>query len=74
MHIETEATQHLQRAAEAARAASHVLARTPDAARNAALRAMAAALRSQSAANTRGQCRRPCRLRPAPRRSATGWR
>ena len=25
MHIETEATQHLQRAAEAARAASHVL-------------------------------------------------
>jgi glutamate-5-semialdehyde dehydrogenase len=49
MHIETEATQHLQRAAEAARAASHVLARTPDAARNFALRAMAAALRSQSA-------------------------
>ncbi len=48
MHIETEATQHLQRAAAAARAASHVLARTPDADRNAALRAMAAALRSQS--------------------------
>ena len=37
MHIETEATQHLQRAAAAARAASHVLARTPDAERNAAL-------------------------------------
>ena len=41
MHIETEATQHLQRAASAARAASHVLARLPDAERNAALRAMA---------------------------------
>jgi glutamate-5-semialdehyde dehydrogenase len=50
MHIETEATQHLQRAASAARAASHVLARVPDAERNAALNAMAAALRSQSAA------------------------
>jgi glutamate-5-semialdehyde dehydrogenase len=49
MHIETEATQHLQRAAHAARAASHVLARTSDADRNAALRAMAAALRSHSA-------------------------
>ena len=49
MHIETEATQHLQRAAAAARAASHVLARTSDAERNAALRAMASALRSQSA-------------------------
>jgi glutamate-5-semialdehyde dehydrogenase len=49
MHIETEATQHLQRAATAARAASHVLARTSDADRNAALRAMAAALHSQSA-------------------------
>ena len=49
MHIETEATQHLQRAAGAARAASHVLARLPDAERNAALRAMAAALRSHAA-------------------------
>jgi glutamate-5-semialdehyde dehydrogenase len=49
MHIETEATQHLQHAATAARAASHVLARTSDADRNAALCAMAAALRSQSA-------------------------
>ena len=48
MHIETEATQHLQRAAASARGASHVLARTPDAERNAALRAMAASLRSQS--------------------------
>ncbi len=48
MHIETEATQFLQRAAAAARAASHVLARTPDAGRNAALQAMAAALRAQA--------------------------
>jgi glutamate-5-semialdehyde dehydrogenase len=48
MHIETEATQHLQRAASAARAASHVLARASDAERNAALRAMAASLRSHS--------------------------
>lgn len=48
MHIETEVTQHLQRAANAARAASHVLARTSDAERNAALRAMAASLRTQS--------------------------
>ncbi len=48
MHIETEPTQHLQRAADAARAASHVLARSPDAERNAGLRAMAAALRSAS--------------------------
>ncbi len=46
MHIETEPTQHLQRAAAAARAASHVLARTPAAQRNAALHAMAAALRA----------------------------
>jgi glutamate-5-semialdehyde dehydrogenase len=50
MHIETEANQHLQRAANAARAASHILARLPDVERNAALRAMAAALRSQSVA------------------------
>ena len=49
MHIETEATQHLQRAAEAARAASHVLARASDAERNTALHAMAGAVRSQSA-------------------------
>jgi glutamate-5-semialdehyde dehydrogenase len=48
MHIETEATQHLQRAAAAARAASRVLGRTSDADRNAALLAMATALRSQS--------------------------
>ena len=47
MHIETEATQYLQHAAVSARTASHVLARMPDAARNAALRAMAASLRSQ---------------------------
>jgi glutamate-5-semialdehyde dehydrogenase len=46
MHIETEPTQHLQRAAQAARAASHVLARSPAAQRNAALNAMAAALRA----------------------------
>ena len=45
MHIESEATQHLQRAADAARVASHVLACTPDAERNAALHAMAASLR-----------------------------
>jgi glutamate-5-semialdehyde dehydrogenase len=49
MHIETEATQYLQRAAHAARDASHVLARSPDAARNAALQAMARALRAQIA-------------------------
>ncbi len=49
MHIETEVTQHLQRAAIAARGASHVLARTPDAERNGALHAMAASLRSQQA-------------------------
>ena len=48
MHIESEATQHLQRAAGAARAASHVLARTTNAERNAALRAMAASLRSRA--------------------------
>ena len=46
MHIETEATQHLQRAAADARAASRVLARSSEAARNAALTAMAAALRA----------------------------
>jgi glutamate-5-semialdehyde dehydrogenase len=45
MHIETEATQHLHRAAIEARAASRVLARSSEAARNAALITMAAALR-----------------------------
>ncbi len=48
MHIETEPTQHLQRAASAARDASHVLARTTCDERNAALRAMAASLRKQA--------------------------
>jgi glutamate-5-semialdehyde dehydrogenase len=48
MHIETEATQHLQRAAAAARDASHVLARTSSNGRNAALRAMAVSLRKQA--------------------------
>jgi glutamate-5-semialdehyde dehydrogenase len=50
MHIETEATQHLQRAAAAARQASHVLARTLDAGRNSALWAMAASLRAHAGA------------------------
>jgi glutamate-5-semialdehyde dehydrogenase len=50
MHIETEPTQHLQRAAAAARAASHVLARSPAAQRDAALNAMAAALRAATPA------------------------
>src|SRR3954452_5223463 len=49
MHTERDVAQHLRHAAEAARAASHVLARLPDPQRNAALREMAAALRSQSA-------------------------
>ena len=44
MHIDTEPTQHLQRAAAAARAASHVLARSPATQRNAALHAMASVL------------------------------
>jgi glutamate-5-semialdehyde dehydrogenase len=48
MHIEIEASQHLQHAATAARTASHVLARTSESERNAALRAMAASLRSQA--------------------------
>ncbi len=48
MHVETEVTQHLQRAAAAAREASHVLARMPDAARNAALCKMASSLRAHS--------------------------
>ncbi len=46
MHVESEATQHLHRAAVAARRASHDLARTPAAARNSALHAMANALRA----------------------------
>ena len=50
MHIDTEPTQHLQQAAKAARAAAHVLARSSDAQRNAALHAMAVALRADSAA------------------------
>jgi glutamate-5-semialdehyde dehydrogenase len=50
MHIETDATRHLQRAAQAARAASHTLARSSGAQRNDALGAMAAALRAQAPA------------------------
>ena len=50
MHIETEATQHLQCAAHAARGASHTLARSSAAQRNDALYAMAAALRTQAPA------------------------
>jgi len=50
MHVETEATQHLQRAAQAARAASHVLARSDAATRNRALTSMAAALRAHASA------------------------
>ena len=46
MHIDTEPTQHIQRAAAAARAAAHVLARSPTTQRDAALHAMAAALRA----------------------------
>ncbi|HEY1930497.1 MAG TPA: glutamate-5-semialdehyde dehydrogenase [Acetobacteraceae bacterium] len=50
MHIETEPTRHLQRAAHAAREASHVLARADAAQRNRGLAAMAAALRAQAPA------------------------
>ena len=46
MPIETEASQHLHRAATAARDASRVLGRTPVEIRNAALRAMANAMRA----------------------------
>ena len=46
MHIETEPTQHLQRAAAAARAASHVLARSPATQRDGALHEMATTLRA----------------------------
>jgi len=48
MHVESEATQHLHRAAVAARRASHDLARTPAQARDGALRAMADALRAHA--------------------------
>jgi glutamate-5-semialdehyde dehydrogenase len=50
MHIETDATQHLQRAARAGRAAAHVLARSTAAQRNDALHHMAAALRTAAPA------------------------
>jgi glutamate-5-semialdehyde dehydrogenase len=50
MHIDTEATQHLQRAAIAARQAARVLARSDAAQRNAALTAMAQALRDAAPA------------------------
>jgi glutamate-5-semialdehyde dehydrogenase len=50
MHIETEATQHLQRAATAARAAARVLAQSSLAQRNTALQAMANALRAEAPA------------------------
>ena len=49
MHIETEPTQHLRRAAAAARAAARALAQTSGAARDAGLRAMAASLRGHTA-------------------------
>ena len=45
MHIDTDATQQLHRAASAAREAARVLPSTSDAQRNAALRAMATRLR-----------------------------
>ena len=50
MHIETEATQHLQRAATAGREAARVLARSSEDTRNAALTTMATALRDHQAA------------------------
>ncbi len=50
MHIEAETTQHLRQAAEAARHASRILARTAAVERDRALRAMAAALRDHGAA------------------------
>ncbi|HUB49959.1 MAG TPA: glutamate-5-semialdehyde dehydrogenase [Acetobacteraceae bacterium] len=50
MPIETDAAQHLQRAAHAARAASHALARSSTGQRNDALHAMAGALRAQTPA------------------------
>ncbi|MBV8092124.1 MAG: glutamate-5-semialdehyde dehydrogenase [Acetobacteraceae bacterium] len=48
MHMETEATQYIRRAAESARHASRMLARTPEATRNHALRTMAGHLRAAS--------------------------
>jgi glutamate-5-semialdehyde dehydrogenase len=50
MHISTDATQQLQQAATAARAAAQVLARSSTAQRNDALMAMAAALRQDAPA------------------------
>jgi glutamate-5-semialdehyde dehydrogenase len=50
MHVDSEATQHLQRAALAAREAARVLARSSAVQRNAALTAMAAALRDAAPA------------------------
>jgi glutamate-5-semialdehyde dehydrogenase len=50
MDIETEPAQHLQRAATAARAAAHVLARAAAAQRDAALHHMATALRAATPA------------------------
>ncbi len=49
MHIDTDATQHLTRAAQAAKDASRVLARTDTATRDQALRVMAQSLRAASA-------------------------
>ena len=63
MHIETEATQHLQRAANAARAASHVLARLPDAERNAALQRDGSGIAIAVRRDTCCQRHRPCGLR-----------
>jgi len=50
MHVDTEIARHLRHAAEAARAASAVLAQSSEVARNSALRAMAASLRRHAAA------------------------
>jgi glutamate-5-semialdehyde dehydrogenase len=50
MHIETDATQHLQRAAIAGRDAARLLARSSAATRNVALTTMATALRDHQAA------------------------
>jgi glutamate-5-semialdehyde dehydrogenase len=48
MHIETEPTKHLQRAATAAREAARVLARSSGARRDQALRAIAGAIRARA--------------------------
>lgn len=50
MHIDSDATQHLQKAATAAKAAARALAKSPEAQRNAALHAMAAQLRANAGA------------------------